>query len=545
VCPTWAESGSRRRGAELPVFTAPGLGTVGMLICYDMVMPETSRALALRGAEVIFIPTMGGAAIGDEEIGLAAMRVRAVDNFVWLVVAQRGGGAMVISPQGKIVARAEGPNGLAIADIDPLGGREGGDSANHQRDMRARLFRERNPAAFAVLTDPEPPVLARVPLEISREEAARIAARMLTVGEEEFKAAGALSASGKKQEAVEAFGRLCREYRDSWIDTESARRLRELGAEPPAAPRRARGIAADHPRDRGIAEDPRVLFAEDFESGSLEEIKKRWTDAKDPAGAALALVPRSAGEGEAGRCLQVSATPGQNDGGYLYRRLARGVEKLHARFYVKFAADPDYLHHFVALGGYQPATNWPQGGAGERPKGDDRIYVGIEPHGNYGQFPAPGAWSFYDYWGEMKISADGKYWGNAIRPEVPLLPPRGRWQCVEVMVKLNSKPEKADGELALWLDGVEAMRIGPGTRRGPWSGMGFDLPKEGGEPFEGFRWRTSEELKLNWFWLLHYVTPHAAQQNRKDEPTRPNRVWFDDVVLATEYIGPLSTATGD
>jgi apolipoprotein N-acyltransferase len=52
---------------------------------------------------------MGTAAIGDDDIGVQALRVRAVENFVYLVVAQRGAGAMIISPQGKILAQAEGP----------------------------------------------------------------------------------------------------------------------------------------------------------------------------------------------------------------------------------------------------------------------------------------------------------------------------------------------------------------------------------------------------------------------------------------------------
>ncbi|MGH9361175.1 MAG: hypothetical protein ACRD2T_04605 [Thermoanaerobaculia bacterium] len=86
------------------------------------------------------------------------------------------------------------------------------------------------------------------------------------------------------------------------------------------------------------------------------------------------------------------------------------------------------------------------------------------------------------------------------------------------------------------------MRIAKGTPRGPWSGMGFRLPSEGGEPFEGFRWRTHRDLKLNFFWLLHYVTPNAARQNRVAQPERPNRVWFDDLVLAREYIGPIEAA---
>ena len=154
VCPAWSEAGVRQRGSSFPVFPTPDLGTAGMLICYDLVMPETARCLALAGADIIFFPTMGGAAIGDDDIGVQALRVRAAENFIWLVVAQRGSGAMISSPQGKVVARAEGSDGLAIADIDPRGQREGGDALNWQRDMRARLFRERNPEAFRIPTHP-------------------------------------------------------------------------------------------------------------------------------------------------------------------------------------------------------------------------------------------------------------------------------------------------------------------------------------------------------------------------------------------------------
>ena len=100
---------------------------------------------------------------------------------------------MIISPRGKIMSRAQGPDGLAIADIDPRGGRRGGDSSNTQQDMRARLFRERNAEAFGMLLDPQPPVLEKVPIDISQQEAGRIFARMLTLGEEEFRQATALA----------------------------------------------------------------------------------------------------------------------------------------------------------------------------------------------------------------------------------------------------------------------------------------------------------------------------------------------------------------
>jgi predicted amidohydrolase len=228
TCPTWSECGARKRGDTLPVFPTPDLGTVGMLICYDLVFPETARCLALAGADMIFFPTMGGAAVGDDDIGLQALRVRAAENHVYLVVAFRGSGSMIISPRGKIIARAEGPDGLAIADIDPRGGREGGDAMNHQRDMRARLFRERNPAAFGILTEPNPPVLKKVPIDIPQKEAGRIAARVLTIGEEEFRRAETLAREGKTGAAIAAFDRLRTEYRGSWIDRVAAERLRTL-----------------------------------------------------------------------------------------------------------------------------------------------------------------------------------------------------------------------------------------------------------------------------------------------------------------------------
>jgi hypothetical protein len=199
-----------------------------MLICYDLVFPETARGLALAGADIIFFPTMGGAAVGDDDIGLQALRVRAAENHVYLVVAFRGSGSMIISPRGKIIARAEGPDGLAMADIDPRGGRQGGDAMNHQPDMRARLFRERNPAAFGILTDPSPPVLQKVPISITQQDAGRIAARVLTIGEEEFRHADSLAREGRTAEAIAAFERLRDEYQGSWIERVAAERLRTL-----------------------------------------------------------------------------------------------------------------------------------------------------------------------------------------------------------------------------------------------------------------------------------------------------------------------------
>jgi len=40
------------------------------------------------------------------------------------------------------------------------------------------------------------------------------------------------------------------------------------------------GIAARYPADKGIENDPSVIFAEKFDEGSLEKMWKRWEDVR-------------------------------------------------------------------------------------------------------------------------------------------------------------------------------------------------------------------------------------------------------------------------
>ena len=99
---------------------------------------------------------------------------------------------------------------------------------NWQEDMRSRLFRERWPAAFGILTDPHPPVLDKVPERMTIEEAVRISSMTLTVGEERFKAADALLREGKTKEARAAFEALSAEFPRSWIDRVARERLQKF-----------------------------------------------------------------------------------------------------------------------------------------------------------------------------------------------------------------------------------------------------------------------------------------------------------------------------
>ncbi|MCE9558138.1 MAG: carbon-nitrogen hydrolase family protein [Armatimonadetes bacterium] len=75
-------------GNELPVFDTP-IGKVGILICFDLRIPEAARTLALRGAELIAIPTNWptGAIISAEHISLT----RAAENRVFVATCNRIG----------------------------------------------------------------------------------------------------------------------------------------------------------------------------------------------------------------------------------------------------------------------------------------------------------------------------------------------------------------------------------------------------------------------------------------------------------------------
>lgn len=151
-----------------------------------------------------------------------------MDNFVYLVISRRGGGAMIISPQGTVLDEAKGANDIATADIDPFGGRAAGDVFDFQPDMRARLFRERNPAAYGILTDPEPPVFTKVPATTTVEDAVRIAEKLLTAGEERYQRAEAVLRLGKNREAYSAFEALRVEFPRTWIERAAKQQLAEI-----------------------------------------------------------------------------------------------------------------------------------------------------------------------------------------------------------------------------------------------------------------------------------------------------------------------------
>ena len=117
-------------GDGLPVFEVAG-ARVGVQICNDRLYPEGSRALALRGAEIVAMPICFSTYSDPAHrasIWEVPLRARAYENGVFVLASNRVGvegprhhlgRSMVVDPRGTIVAEAGTKDDeLLVAQID-------------------------------------------------------------------------------------------------------------------------------------------------------------------------------------------------------------------------------------------------------------------------------------------------------------------------------------------------------------------------------------------------------------------------------------------
>jgi predicted amidohydrolase len=111
-------------GDKLVTFPLDGV-TCGILICYDLRFGELSRALALSGAKVLFIPAEWRK-VATEQM-LALLRARAIEEQVFAALCNGcgeadgttfGGMSAIVDPLGKVLARAGRTEKMISAEID-------------------------------------------------------------------------------------------------------------------------------------------------------------------------------------------------------------------------------------------------------------------------------------------------------------------------------------------------------------------------------------------------------------------------------------------
>jgi hypothetical protein len=290
-------------------------------------------------------------------------------------------------------------------------------------------------------------------------------------------------------------------------------------------------LSARYPGDVGIGSASTVVWHEPFEAASAQAVGQRYDSARVQQLSLVSDVPPGSPGTRAGRFAAGSG----GDTSDLFKRLPGDFDELFVRYYVKYETAP-YHHSGLWLGGYNPATLWPNPMAGVRPSGSDRISVGFEPAS---ETPAGRRLDFYNVWYGMR-SWQGSSYGNWLVNRADVRTRPGTWQCIEYQVKLNADVASAQGgALALWVDDRLVYRYDETGPRGYWVAATF-CPSDADSPncldyappvsqrsasVVDLRWRTTAALRLNWLWLLNYTSSGTSA------------LQLDDVVVAQERIG--------
>jgi N-carbamoylputrescine amidase len=126
-------------------------GKVGVAICYDRHYPEYMRALALAGAQVVFVPQAGDVGEWPEGLYEAEMRVAAFQNGYFAALCNRvgpepkltfAGESFVCDPGGTVIARAgEGTDEILYCELDL--------SLVDESHARRLFLRDRRPELYA------------------------------------------------------------------------------------------------------------------------------------------------------------------------------------------------------------------------------------------------------------------------------------------------------------------------------------------------------------------------------------------------------------
>jgi predicted amidohydrolase len=150
-------------GSDYPVFDLPWC-QAGIMICYNGHFPEVARILALRGADIIFFPSLQRR-LGERKCAIQ-VAARAMDNAVYIARSSYGvaadvawtpdmmyGLSCIVGPHGDTLANCGRYAGVCYAEIDfsepILQERSAGDEVG---DLRHFIREDRRPNTYGELT---------------------------------------------------------------------------------------------------------------------------------------------------------------------------------------------------------------------------------------------------------------------------------------------------------------------------------------------------------------------------------------------------------
>jgi hypothetical protein len=284
------------------------------------------------------------------------------------------------------------------------------------------------------------------------------------------------------------------------------------------------GIASKYPGDEGIATDPAVIFADDFEGyGSGKDLGGNW----DAGVYHNAEIEKTSANVFAGTQSLRFTSPKQA------AELSNGVSRtvsperdlLFLRWYSKF--DPSFDVVGSSHNGGVISAHYVKDGMatpGIPADGKNKFLIAYECWRGDEKEPNPGNLNLYIYHPEQRSMYGDHFFPNGdVMPDISkpgnfgrdfikrpnIVPTLGRWYAYEVMLRANT-PGKRDGRIALWLDGKLIA------------------------DFRNLRLRDIPSLTIDRFDLGLHILRNTRAETRK---------WYDNVVAATSYIGPTVKAS--
>lgn len=284
---------------------------------------------------------------------------------------------------------------------------------------------------------------------------------------------------------------------------------------PPPLPKGNTGIAALFPNDAGISAHPAVVFADGFDSyTSAGQLTSSGNYDNFFQGGNIAFDTSTFFGGTKALRLRMPSS-GVEVSNAIVKNISPARDVLFMRVYARYS--PNYSGVNDAHNGLRITGRYP--GPGTRPNGRDFFLVNVE-NSRYLSEGEPGYTHAYVYHPEQD-DVYGEHWypdgtvSNGVqsfgpdfvaRPKVN--PARGTWICFEMMVQLNT-PGSRDGRVAVWQNG---------TIIADWQNV---------------RFRDVTTVKIDQIQL----------ENGGKGSTQPNDKWYDNLVIATSYIGPMPTGS--
>ena len=139
-------------GNKFIVFEVPGIGKLGVVICYDQWFPEVIRSLTWLGAETIICPTFTNTIDRPKELILA--QANAITNQCYFVNINAAGTSgygksVIYGPEGETIYQAGNGQELITVEIDFDRVRHVRERGLHGLCQNLKSFRD-NPIEFPV-----------------------------------------------------------------------------------------------------------------------------------------------------------------------------------------------------------------------------------------------------------------------------------------------------------------------------------------------------------------------------------------------------------